>query len=187
MQECCYNKSWSIECDKCPRAKSSFFRRRNCDFQISRSRNLFDSWSEKRSQQTARERKVKINWIFSLVRYCDNKFSAPQSFGVRCCPRYWINDFSTAMASIPSPTSSPSIAINAPSTDPEPLLSPTGVSIHCVESMFPEETDGFQTSEIGSQVRYSTASENHTNIWTFWIGSSLFAILWPIIRKTRTL
>ena len=54
------------------------------------------------------------------------------------------------MTSIPSP----SIAVNAPSSnDPEPLLSPTGVSIHCVESMFPDEHDGFQTSAIDSQVR----------------------------------
>jgi len=66
------------------------------------------------------------------------------------------------MASIPSPTSSPSIAVNAPSataTDPEPLLSPTAVSIHCVESMFPGENDGFQTSAIGSQDPASEAAE----------------------------
>ena len=57
------------------------------------------------------------------------------------------------MASLPSPASSPSIPVNAPSaTDPEPLLSPTAVSIHCVESMFPEEeNDGFQSPGMDSQ------------------------------------
>ena len=64
------------------------------------------------------------------------------------------------MASMPSPTSSPSIPVNAPSaTDPEPLLSPTGVSIHCVESMFPEDNDGFQSSGMDSQDPSSELAE----------------------------